>query len=338
MLIPTGSHRRYNPLLDEWVLCAPHRLERPWQGAVEAAPTAERPAYDAACYLCPGNTRANGATNPRYTETFAFDNDFPALKPTAEGPRVSEALLRAEPEAGVCRVVSFSPRHDLSLARMPDAGVRSVVDTWAAESAAIAARPGIRHVQVFENKGEMMGASNPHPHSQIWATEHVPTLPARKARAFDAYVKSHGDDLLGDYLAAETAEATRVVFADETWTAVVPFWAVWPFETMLIPHRRVSGLESLAATERESLARSLRRLTARYDRLFDCEFPYSMGIAQAPFDGVAHESWRLHLTFTPPLLRSATIRKFLTGYELSAEAQRDLTAEAAAARLRELHD
>jgi UDPglucose--hexose-1-phosphate uridylyltransferase len=337
-VIPTGSHRRYNPLLDEWVLCAPHRLERPWQGAVETSAPTERPPYDPTCYLCPGNARANGATNPRYTGTFAFDNDFPALVQSAEGRPLDEGLFRAEPEAGICRVVSFSPRHDLSLARMPDAEIRRVIDTWATESAAIAARPGISHVQVFENKGEMMGCSNPHPHSQIWATAHVPTLPARKAAAFAAYAEAHDDDLLGDYLTAERATGERVVFADEAWTAVVPFWAVWPFETMLIPHRRVPDLESLTSAERESLARSLRRLTARYDRLFDTEFPYSMGVAQAPIDDKARESWRLHLAFTPPLLRSATIRKFFTGYELTAEAQRDLTAEAAAARLREMHD
>jgi UDPglucose--hexose-1-phosphate uridylyltransferase len=338
MLLPSGSHRRYNPLLDEWVLCSPHRLDRPWQGAVEEVATASRPPHDPTCYLCPGNARANGARNPDYAGTFTFDNDFPALVQPAEGSPVDEGFFRAQPEAGICRVVSFSPRHDLSLARMPDAEIRRVVDTWATETATLATMPGIGHVQVFENKGEMMGCSNPHPHSQIWATAHVPTLPARKAAAFDAYRATHVSDLLGDYLAAETASGDRLVFADDGWTAVVPFWAVWPFEVMLIPHLRTNDLESLVAAERDSLARTIRRITARYDRLFGCEFPYSMGIAQAPLDARTRESWRLHLTFTPPLLRSATVRKFLTGYELSAEPQRDLTAESAAARLRAIDD
>ncbi len=334
-----GPHRRYNPLLDEWVLCSPHRLDRPWQGQVEETAGEALPRYDPTCYLCPGNVRANGARNPSYTSTFAFDNDFPALLP--DPPRDApegDPWLRAEPARGVCRVICFSPRHDLTLARLTAAEIRHVVDAWAHEAADLGARDFLRWVQVFENKGAMMGCSNPHPHCQVWATQAIPTIPARKLAAQEKYFKQHGRDLLGDYLQRERESGERIVSANDHWTAVVPFWAVWPFEAMLIPSRRAADLPSLADEERDALAEIIRSLTARYDNLFRTSFPYSMGWHGAPSDGAPHPHCRLHATYHPPLLRSATVRKFLVGFEMTAEAQRDLTPEAAAERLRQMPD
>jgi UDPglucose--hexose-1-phosphate uridylyltransferase len=327
-------HRRYNPLLDEWVLCSPHRLERPWQGAVTPPAGATLPAYDPGCYLCPGNTRANGQRNPAYETTFVFDNDYPALLPASDSADSSHPLLRSEPATGICRVICFTPRHDLTMAHMPASAIRPVVDTWAQQVEELGARPDIGYVQVFENKGAMMGCSNPHPHCQIWATGHVPMYPARRATSQRAHLEQHGHDLLGDYLDAELASPERVVFANAHWVVVVPFWAVWPFETLVVPRRRVPDLPSLAADERDALAEALADLNARYDALFQTSFPYSMGWHGRPTDGAEHPWWRLHATYAPPLLRSASVRKYLVGYELTAEPQRDLTAETAAERLR----
>ena len=315
-----APHRRYNPLLDEWVLCSPHRLERPWQGQVEDEAVDDRPEYDPSCYLCPGNERANGRRNPPYDSTYAFDNDFPALlQEGAAVPGEGPDLLAAEPATGRCRVICFSPRHDLTLAEMAPADVRPVVDAWAAETESIGADPGIRYVQVFENKGSLMGCSNPHPHCQVWATGHVQLLL----------------QVVGDYLEQELSEGERLVCRNDHWVALVPWWAVWPFETMLVPVRHVPDLASLAGEERDALADVLHRVTVRYDNLFRTSFPYSMGLHSRPTDGEDHPWWRLHAVFLPPLLRSATVRKFLVGFELTAEPQRDLTAEQAAARLRE---
>jgi UDPglucose--hexose-1-phosphate uridylyltransferase len=338
---PTTPHRRYNPLLDEWVLCSPHRLERPWQGQVEEPAAENRPAYDPACYLCPGNLRAGGRRNPSYAATFAFDNDYPALLPAGEpavGGVASEqdpGLLVAEAASGRCRVVCFSPRHDLTLAEMSAEEIRPLVATWAEEADALARDPAIRYVQIFENKGALMGCSNPHPHCQVWATGHVPTIPARKLHNQRAYHARHGRDLLGDYLERELAQGERIVFRNADWVALVPFWAVWPFELMLVPLRRVADLPSLTEGERSSLADALRRVSVRYDNLFRTPFPYSMGFHARPSDGEEHPYWRLHAVYFPPLLRSASVRKFLVGFELTAEPQRDLTAEHAAARLRD---
>ncbi len=330
-----APHRRYNPLLDEWVLCSPHRLERPWQGKVEDQPDETRPEYDPSCYLCPGNVRASGKSNPAYTATHAFDNDFPALLPeSAAAAKEEDRLLMAEPATGQCRVICFSPRHDLTLAEMSPSEIRPVVEAWADETKTVGSHPAVRHVQVFENKGELMGCSNPHPHCQVWATGHVPLLPARKLATQRAYFERHRRDLLGDYLEREIAANERIVCRNDHWVALVPWWAVWPFEIMLVPVRRVPDLPSLAAGERDALAEMLRRVSVRYDNLFRTSFPYSMGLHGRPTDGEEHPWWRLHAAYFPPLLRSATVRKFLVGFELTAEPQRDLTAEDAAERLR----
>jgi UDPglucose--hexose-1-phosphate uridylyltransferase len=335
MQIPEAPHRRYNPLLDEWVLCSPQRLERPWQGQVETVRRPDDLPYDPGCYLCPGNHRARGARNPAYTSTFTFDNDFPALVPGDPGPAVEEGLLVARGEAGRCRVLCFTPRHDLSLARMGASEIRPVVDAWAHEVETLGAHPDIRYVQVFENKGALMGCSNPHPHCQVWATGHVPTLPSRKDATQRAHLARHGRDLVGDYLQQELRDGRRVVLESDHWVALVPFWAVWPFETMLVPRRRAADLPALDASERDGLAGLLKRLTVRYDNLFRCSFPYSMGWHGRPTDGEDHPHWRLHAVFLPPLLRSASVKKFLVGYEMTGEPQRDLTPEEAALRLRD---
>ena len=329
-----SPHRRYNPLLDEWVLCSPQRLERPWQGQVEDEAPEERPAYDPSCYLCPGNLRANAERNPAYTATFGFDNDFPALLATGSAA-VDDDLLAAQPATGRCRVLCFSPRHDLTLAEMDPEAIRPVVDAWADEVATLGASPAVRYVQVFENKGSVMGCSNPHPHGQVWATGYVPVIPARKLASQRAYFERHRRDLVGDYLERELRSAERLVGRNEHWVALVPWWAVWPFEVMLIPVRRVPDVPSLSEEERDALAELLHRVGVRYDNLFRTSFPYSMGFHGRPTDGEEHPYWRLHAVYLPPLLRSATVRKFFVGFELTGEPQRDLTAETAAARLRE---
>lgn len=332
-------HRRLNPLSGEWVLVSPHRMRRPWQGRVETLPEASRPARDLSCYLCPGNERAGGQRNPEYTGTFIFDNDFAALIPGGRHEEIRVGnLLVARPESGVCRVVCFSPRHDLTLAEMDTPAIRAVVDLWAEEYARLGRDPNIGYVQIFENKGELMGCSNPHPHGQIWSQRSVPLHPAREQQAQLEHHQKTGQTMLADYLRAELDEGERVVIANDAFVAVVPFWAVWPYETMVISRRAVARVDLLTDEERQALADILRRLTIRYDNLFEMSFPYSAGIHQAPTDGLAHPEWHVHMHFYPPLLRSATIRKFLVGYEMLGEAQRDLTPEASAARLRELSE
>jgi UDPglucose--hexose-1-phosphate uridylyltransferase len=330
-------HRRYNPLTRDWVLVSPQRTERPWLGRTEKTAAAIRPRYDPGCYLCPGNPRAAGARNPSYTGPFVFDNDFPALlPPEKEVPVPTHPLLTAESESGACRVVCFSERHDLTLPELPVPAVERVVATWTAETADLAGRAGIGYVQVFENKGEMMGASNPHPHSQIWATRHIPNEPAKELAAQTDYFQQHGSVLLADYLAEEIRRGERIVATGAHFTALVPFWAVWPFEVMIVAHRPVAALTDLTPAEQSSLADLLRRTAIRYDNLFEVSFPYSMGFHPAPNDGRAHPEWVLHAHYYPPLLRSATVRKFMVGFEMLAMPQRDLTPEAAAERLRNL--
>lgn len=338
-------HRRFNPLAGEWVLLSPQRVERPWQGQLEAADERPRPAYDPDCYLCPGNARAHGQENPPYTGTFVFPNDFPALLPelpSAEGEAQGAAvpprspLLRAGAEWGTCRVICFSPRHDLSLAEMPEAEIEAVIDVWAEQTAELGAR--YRWVQVFENKGEMMGCSNPHPHGQVWAGTALPNEAAREDEQQASYFQAHDRPLLLDYAALEIDQGERLVLLNEHWLGVVPYWAVWPYETLLLPRRHVLRLPDLNVNERKALAKTLKQLLTRYDNLFEVSFPYSMGWHGAPTDYGRYPGWQLHAHFYPPLLRSARVRKFMVGYEMLAEPQRDLTPEAAAARLRQLPD
>jgi UDPglucose--hexose-1-phosphate uridylyltransferase len=330
-------HRRLNLLTGEWVLVSPHRMRRPWQGQVEARPGDDQPAYDPACYLCPGNERAGGVRNPDYGGTFVFENDFAALRPSLAahaGPSSHDELLVARRESGLCRVICFSPRHDLSLPDLPVPAIRGVVDLWTEEYLQLGARPEIAHVQIFENKGQVMGCSNPHPHGQIWAQCSVPREPARETERLREHRARHGRTLLEDYLRVELERDERVVCANDGFVALVPFWAVWPFETLVVSRRPVPHLGALTDAERDQLADVVRRITTRYDNLFGISFPYSAGIHQAPTDGVQHPEWHLHMHFYPPLLRSASVRKFLVGYEMLAEPQRDLTPEAAAERLR----
>lgn len=333
-------HRRLNPLTGEFVLVSPHRTQRPWQGKVETTPQDRRPSYDPACYLCPGNARAAGQVNPAYESTFAFDNDFAALLPEKgdSSGMESDPLFWSEQESGMCRVVCFSPRHDLSLPELSLSELEAVLTTWTEETRRLSANPGISYVQVFENKGEMMGCSNPHPHSQIWATEHLPNEPAKELARQREYLRSHGRCLLEDYLREEIRREERLVVVNEDWVALVPFWAAWPFETLVLPRKPLRTLLDLAGSDRASLADLLKRLTTRYDNLFGISFPYSMGFHQAPFDDEPHPEWTLHMHFYPPLLRSATVRKFMVGYEMLGTPGRDITPESAAERLREMSE
>lgn len=328
-------HRRYNPLTGEWVLVSPHRGDRPWLGQTERLSCDAKLSYDPGCYLCPGNERAGGQRNPQYTETFVFDNDFPALLPGVASEGIATGgLLRATSERGICRVVCFSPRHDLTLADMSQSDTRRIVDLWADQTEELGALDFVEHVQIFENKGQAMGASNPHPHCQVWANEHVPTEPAKELRSLSRYQDEHGSCLLCDYLALELDAAQRIVLKNEHFVAIVPFWAVWPFETMLLARRHIGTLPELSSCERDALADVVKRLTMVYDGLFGVSFPYSMGFHQSPTDGIAHREAHLHAHYYPPLLRSATVRKFMVGYEMLGNPQRDLTAENAAERLR----
>ena len=349
-----SPHRRWNPLRGEWILVSPHRAKRPWQGQVEAVAEG-RPSYDPKCYLCPGNERAGGVHNETYEQTFVFKNDFAALLDSedsseygvpalAGGDAATEVgdknspdvdLFRSAPVAGECRVICFSPRHDLTLAQMEPAEIRRVVDVWADQTTELGQR--WKWVQVFENKGAAMGCSNPHPHGQIWAGDFLPNEIAKEDASQREYFQRHGSTLLGDYAAREAKSGERVIVENDDWLVVVPFWATWPFETLLLPREPVRRLPDLNDKLRDSLADILRRHLIRYDNLFQCSFPYSMGWHGAPFQsGDEQDHWTLHAHFYPPLLRSASVKKFMVGYELMAEAQRDLTAEQAAARLRDL--
>ncbi|MBK9925169.1 MAG: UDP-glucose--hexose-1-phosphate uridylyltransferase [Anaerolineales bacterium] len=343
-----SPHRRFNPLTGESVLVSPHRAKRPWQGQVEKTPPANLPQYDPTCYLCPRNERAGGLKNPDYESTFAFDNDFAALLPDqfpehiipqqSEVDASTHPLLASVSERGLCRVVCFSPRHDLTLPEMDLASIEKVLATWTEQTVDISKKDFIHYVQVFENKGAVMGCSNPHPHSQIWGTELIPNEPAKELERQKAYFNANNRTLLSDYLAEEHKRNERILFTNDHFTALVPYWAVWPFETMVIAHRNVSYLSELTSAEVSGLAEVMKQVTTRYDNLFEISFPYSMGFHQAPFDGQTHPEWTLHAHFYPPLLRSATVRKFMVGYEMLAMPQRDITPESAAERLRSLSD
>lgn len=332
-------HRRYNPLSQEWVKVSPHRTKRPWQGQVEKPSLDKRPPYDPQCYLCPGNSRAGGEKTPKYTDTYVFDNDFAALLPdTPDDSFIEGDLFKAESDRGICRVICFSPRHDLTLALMEPQAIRKVVDLWTEQYRELGAKDFIKHVQIFENRGAMMGCSNPHPHGQIWAEKSVPDLPRREGEGQREYLKRHSVPLLADYLKKEESKGERIIFQNDSFTALVPFWAVWPFETMILPRKPVRSLLDMDDAMKNDLSQALKRMCVRFDNLFSTSFPYSMGIHQSPTDGEAHPEWQFHIHFMPPLLRSATVKKFMVGYELMAMPQRDITAEGSARRLRELSD
>ena len=325
-------HRRFNSLTGDWILVSPQRTLRPWLGKQEAAVPVARPQYDPKCYLCPGNTRAGGAKNPAYDSTFVFTNDFSAITPNVEPSGVGGGLLRAQSVSGTCRVICFSPRHDWTLPEMPVEAIRGVVDVWAAQTEELGRE--YQWVQVFENKGDIMGCSNPHPHGQIWASDFLPNEPAKEEKRQLAHFNETGSVLLLDYLNLEQEEGTRVVLEHLDWVALVPYWATWPYEILLLPRRQVARLPDLTGSERSSLTEILKRLLTRFDNLFDVSFPYSMGWHGAPFGTDEIRHWQLHAHFYPPLLRSATVKKFMVGYEMLGEAQRDLTPEQVAETLR----
>lgn len=328
-------HRRFNPLIGDWVLVSPHRTKRPWQGKQESTPPDDRPHYDPKCYLCPGNARANGETNPQYNNTFVFTNDFAAVLPAVpEAPDSDNYLFQAKSVQGTARVICFSPRHDLTLAEMELADIRAVIDVWGEQTAELGQQ--YTWVQVFENRGEIMGSSNPHPHGQVWATDKLGDIPSREHVNQKQYQQDYGSVMLLDYVQQEVERGERIVVENDEWAVVVPYWAVWPFETLLMPKRHVLRMPDLDDSQRDALADILKGLLVKYDNLFEVSFPYSMGWHGAPYldEDVSH--WQLHAHFYPPLLRSATVKKFMVGYEMMVESQRDITAEQAAARLREV--
>ncbi len=337
-------HRRYNPLIGEWILVSPHRAKRPWQGKVEKAPPENTPQYDPKCYLCPGNTRKSGKQNPDYAHTHVFINDFEAILPDTPAFEGGEhPLMRMKAVQGRCKVICFSPRHDLTLPEMPAEDIRRVVDVWAQQYQEIGAEDYIGYVQIFENKGDAMGCSNPHPHCQIWSLSELPLEVAKEDRALKAYYAENGRDLLSDYVEAERERGERTVYENDAFLIVVPFWATWPYETLLISKRHVASLHELSDDERDALSEAIRVLTIRYDNLFETSFPYSMGWHQAPtFDGPGtvddYPAYHLHAHYYPPLLRSATVKKFMVGFEMLGTPQRDITAEFAADKLRALPD
>lgn len=333
-------HRRYNPLLDEWVLVSPQRNERPWQGRQETVAKPDLPSHDPGCYLCPGNERAGGIRNPNYSATFVFDNDFPAITSAAQSDDLMIAtgsgLMRSEVERGICRVLCFHPDHNKTLAELDTAAIESVVEAWSVETERLDRLSHINHIQIFENKGAVMGCSNPHPHGQIWAQEHIPSIAARKIERMERYYAKHSRTLLSAYLSDELKAGDRLVYQNACFAVLVPFWAVWPFETMVLPKRAVPGITQLGRDEKRAFADAIGAITRKYDRVFDTSFPYSSGIHQKPCNGKSYPGFHMHMQFFPPLLRSASVRKFMVGYEMFGESQRDILPETAAEILRKL--
>lgn len=338
--INEDPHRRYNPLINEWVLVSPHRAKRPWQGQKEAINTVALPEYDPECYLCAGNVRANGEVNPAYESSFVFENDFAALKQEAIAFDGNEegSFFKAQPERGISRVVCFSPRHDLTLPEMDVDGIVNIIHTWQKEYTDLGNIDYINHVQIFENKGSVMGCSNPHPHGQIWAQSSLPTQVQKTQDNLKAYFDKNGTNLLQDYLQQELKVKERVVVENDHFAAIVPFWAIWPFETMIISKRHITKITDFTEDEVAAFAEVLKKLTTKYDNLFETSFPYSSGIHQAPTDGEEHPEWQFHMHFYPPLLRSASVKKFMVGYEMMGESQRDITPEKSAEMLRNLSE
>ncbi|PWE00203.1 UDP-glucose--hexose-1-phosphate uridylyltransferase [Marinilabilia rubra] len=333
------SHRRYNPLTGEWILVSPHRTKRPWQGKVEKDNQEKRPEYDPKCYLCPGNERAGGVSNPNYESTYVFKNDFSALIPDVPGGEFSDGeLFYAKSEQGLCKVICFSPRHDLTIPEMKTENIKNVIDVWQNEYKELGRLDFVNYVQIFENKGDIMGCSNPHPHGQIWSQNAVPTEPAKEQEKQKAYFDKHGRTLLSDYLTRELELKERILVENDHFVALIPFWATWPFEAMILSKRAASDISQLTEDEKMAFADCYKKLTVMYDNLFETSFPYSAGLHQAPTDGQEHPEWHLHMHFYPPLLRSATVKKFMVGYEMMANPQRDITAEQSADRLRNLPD
>lgn len=335
-LMYSKPHRRFNILTGEWVLVSPQRTKRPWQGKQEKGFKTSQITYDKNCYLCPGNTRANGKQNPDYGDVYSFENDFPALIEDIPIVDHQEGLLKAQSEQGICKVVCFSPNHALTLPLMETDSIAKVISLWQEEYDFLGARDNINYVQIFENKGAVMGCSNPHPHGQIWAQSSIPQEVGKKMESQKVYWDKNKRSLLQDYLNQELRSNTRIVHQNDDFAALVPYWAIWPFETMILPKKHYRNITQLSQSERNSFAAIIKVLTTKYDNLFETSFPYSAGIHQAPTDGKSHKEWHFHMSFYPPLLRSATIKKFMVGYEMFANPQRDITAEGAANTLNKL--
>lgn len=338
--INEDPHRRFNPLINEWVLVSPHRATRPWQGQNEKIHTDVLPEYDATCYLCPENVRANGQNNPKYESSFVFENDFAAVKqePILFEEKSKPTFFKVKPERGIARVVCFSPRHDLTLPEMDLPAIETIIKTWQKEYIELGSFDYINHVQIFENKGSIMGCSNPHPHGQIWAQSSLPTQVEKTQNSLKAYFDKNQSNLLIDYLQEELKLKERIVIENEHFVALVPFWAIWPFETLIIGKRHITKITEFTTEEITAYANILKQLTIKYDNLFETSFPYSSGIHQAPTDGELHPEWQFHMHFYPPLLRSASVKKFMVGYEMMGEAQRDITPEKSAAVLKSLSE
>lgn len=330
------SHKRYNILTGEWVLVSPHRAKRPWQGQKETLNKEVRPSYDESCYLCAGNTRINGEVNPDYKGAFVFTNDFAALQKDSKSFSVNNGLLQAESETGICKVICFSPDHSKSLAEMSVEAIEKVVTTWKQEYELLGKHENINYVQIFENKGAVMGCSNPHPHGQIWSQSSLPNEVFKKDTKQLEYFQKNKRTILEDYVKQELTLNERIIFENDAFVVLVPFWAVWPFEAMILPKKAQKNISCLTEKEGKQFAEAISVLTKAYDKLFDCSFPYSSGIHQAPTNNEDNSHWHWHMSFYPPLLRSATVKKFMVGYEMFGSPQRDITAEIAAKRLREL--
>lgn len=329
-------HKRLNILTGDWVLVSPHRMKRPWQGKSETFAGNDLLSYDAGCYLCPGNQRSDGTDNPQYEGPYVFTNDFSALLPdTPAGNENTHDLLVSKSETGICKVICFSPDHSLTLPLMQEAAIESVIRLWQEEFAELSANETVKYIQIFENKGEIMGCSNPHPHGQIWASSSIPVELLKETIQQKQYYDLHGDSLLAAYLDVELARQERIVIENEHFVALVPYWAVWPYETMIVSKRHVQHILQFTNEEVSAFASILKKLTTKYDNLFNISFPYSAGMHQMPVNDGDHSEWHWHMHFYPPLLRSATVKKFMVGYEMLANPQRDITAELAAARLKE---